>query len=326
MKTYLVRLFGLAEMKPVLLLVLLILSAFCLLVASIVLWIEPLCSKEDSYELIVQQTQPHWTKNYTKYSGHESGGSNENNKTTNPLVLANESQSKIQDDKIHGEKENKHWYYREWWKKFFCELKIGDFAIGFFTFCLVIVGGFQAYWMWRTLATADKALIAGERAFVFPKAFLFSFRPDKDGKKRYRFQVAWENSGDTPTKKMRTHVEVQLRDAEIPDNFDFRYETTKIARGIIGPKSSITSGEFPSEGITPEDMDAVMQGTKFLYIWGWVKYFDVLSDSTEHITRFFCFINPLGTPSNPGEKLENVHFTYPIQPRNNCSDDECENQ
>src|SRR5216683_1391784 len=48
-----------------------------------------------------------------------------------------------------------------WWQRFICEMKITDVIIGFFTYCLVVVGVFQAY---RTSHT----LMELERAYVFP--------------------------------------------------------------------------------------------------------------------------------------------------------------
>jgi hypothetical protein len=34
------------------------------------------------------------------------------------------------------------WYQRDWWVSFICDMKIGDVAIAYFTYCLVVVGVF----------------------------------------------------------------------------------------------------------------------------------------------------------------------------------------
>jgi hypothetical protein len=69
---------------------------------------------------------------------------------------------------------------------------------------------------------AHDAMIAGERAFVFPGKFNFWYRPIANGEKRYYFQLVWENCGDTPTKKLTTHIRFNLRDEQLPEDFDFR--------------------------------------------------------------------------------------------------------
>jgi hypothetical protein len=40
----------------------------------------------------------------------------------------------------------------------------------------------------------------------------------------------------------------------------------------------------------------VQQATLFLYLWGWVRYFDVFPDTKEHITRFCGVVMPVGDP------------------------------
>ncbi len=59
------------------------------------------------------------------------------------------------------------WYQRAWWEGFFCDLKISDVAIGYFTYCLVVVGAFQAFWMWRTANLAERSMLDLERAHLF---------------------------------------------------------------------------------------------------------------------------------------------------------------
>ena len=178
----------------------------------------------------------------------------------------------------------------------------------------------------RSADIDETALVAGERAFVFPGPISFQYRPVSAVENRYWFQPTWINSGDTPTKKMRTHIRFHLRDDVLPADFDFRYETNEVAPALIAPKSSILGPVVPSGGVTREDLLAVHQGTKFAYIWGWIKYFDVFPNTPEHITRYCYQIQVNGDPLSPGPDLKGVDFMYPIHLRNNCADEECDQE
>jgi len=171
---------------------------------------------------------------------------------------------------------------------------------------------------------AHDAMIAGERAFVFPGKFQFWYRPIANGEKRYYFQLFWDNCGDTPTKQLTSHVRFSLRDTQLPEDFDFRYETTEFGRAVIAPKSSVLGPVFPSDGIKPEDLQAVHTSTKFAYVWGWLKYHDVFENTPLHITRYCFQIIVNGNPIDPGPELKGVDFMYPIHPQNNCADEECD--
>jgi hypothetical protein len=171
---------------------------------------------------------------------------------------------------------------------------------------------------------ARDAMIAGERAFVFPGKFQFWYRPIANGEKRYYFQLSWENCGDTPTKQLTSHVRFSLRDNRLPEDFDFRYETTEFGRAVIAPKSSVLGPVFPSDGIMPEDLQAVHTSTKFAYVWGWLKYHDVFENTPLRITRYCFQIIVNGNPIDPGPELKGVDFMYPIHPQNNCADEECD--
>lgn len=170
---------------------------------------------------------------------------------------------------------------------------------------------------------SEASLIAGERAFVFTGPIGFQYRPASPVENRYWFQLTWDNSGDTPTKRLRTHIRFDLRDTPLPQDFDFRYETNEFAPAVIAPKSRMLSPIVPLAGVTPGDLLAVHQGAKFAYIWGWVKYFDVFPNTPEHITRFCYRIVVNGDPLSPGTDAKGVDFMYPLHPRNNCADEEC---
>jgi hypothetical protein len=62
------------------------------------------------------------------------------------LSKAENQKGKAED--AEGSNERPH---EAWWKKFFCDLKVSDVAISYFTFCLVVVGVFQALYLLKAL-------------------------------------------------------------------------------------------------------------------------------------------------------------------------------
>lgn len=74
--------------------------------------------------------------------------------------------------------------------------------------------------------------------------------------------------------------------------------------------------------------DIIQSGRKFLYLWGWVRYFDVFdtAEKDEHITRFCCQMVPGGDPvafnplANPPDGIKWDHISHAT---GNCADDEC---
>jgi hypothetical protein len=54
-----------------------------------------------------------------------------------------------------------------WWGKFFCDMKIGDAALVYFTYCLVVAGAFQAFYVLRTVQGAEQSMLILESAYVF---------------------------------------------------------------------------------------------------------------------------------------------------------------
>ena len=125
-------------------------------------WIRPLCSAESEnfYALQIQQLQPVRTEERAKRSAQQTRAPNENKKSTKESTAPTEIfKAKIEQKKAEEIQEGKNWYEYGWWKKFLCELKIGDVAIGFFTYCLVVVGAFT---MW----VVDKTAKRTERAYI----------------------------------------------------------------------------------------------------------------------------------------------------------------
>ncbi|HEY7246953.1 MAG TPA: hypothetical protein VH678_24025 [Xanthobacteraceae bacterium] len=202
---------------------------------------------------------------------------------------------------------------------------IATAAIAVFTIVLVWVTSRQA-------RLTKEALIADKRAFVFAKNIFPVWELDRQtGEYNWRFRPVWENSGDTPTKGMTLYVDCELRNTILPQGFDFTRTTIPAGPGMLGPRATSTGGaapHYPVAAITPTDIVDIQAGKKFLYLWGWVRYWDVFPKTPQHITRFCWQIMPLGNPKNynpaqvPGAP-ESLNFGYLHQSEGNCADEEC---
>jgi hypothetical protein len=195
----------------------------------------------------------------------------------------------------------------------------------------------QARGMKASIAASEKsadiarhAMIAGQRAFVFPVLLVPEWLiGDQPGHFNWQFRPMWRNSGDTPTKNMKMHSRYELRDTLLPDDFDFDYPTTDVGIALIPPKTEYAGGMAPAAPatITPSDIAAVQRGTKYMFFWGWAKYFDVFPETPARITRFCWQILPMGDPFafRPGapQTHQSLRFPYVYNRKGNCADDEC---
>jgi hypothetical protein len=152
-----------------------------------------------------------------------------------------------------------------------------------------------------------EALIADKRAFVSADGFKQEWVHDiaTDTYSR-RFRPHWKNTGSTPTKRLTTHVECEIRNTPLPDGYVFTATNAHIGRGVIPPQSDVYGGAAPLAAIQPQDLVAAQNLQRFIYLWGWTKYFDVFPNTPEHITHFCWYITVGGdpmtfVPNTPGQ-------------------------
>ncbi|HMK79985.1 MAG TPA: hypothetical protein VK438_10065 [Xanthobacteraceae bacterium] len=176
-----------------------------------------------------------------------------------------------------------------------------------------------------------QTLVSDKRAFVFAAGFTARWEPSErePGKYNWRFAINWQNSGETATRNLRLYSDCILMNSPITPNFDLisiRSDSPP-GPGMLGPKAGGVAGNaplLPQPAITPQDILDVQQGRRFLYLWGWARYNDVMPDTNPHITRFCWQILAHGDPiafdaSNPtGVQFYNAHLG-----RGNCADEEC---
>ena len=182
----------------------------------------------------------------------------------------------------------------------------------------------------RQAQLTREALIADKRAFVFPVDIVpqYDALDPVTGEHNWRFRPAWRNSGDTPSKNLALYVDCELRNTPLPIGHNF-IETRQPGNGLLPPNSTMNGGAAPfGNAITPQDILDVQANRKFLYLWGWARYYDVFPETPQHVTRFCWQIFSIGNPhafvpgqnpSQPGSLI----FTYIHFLQGNCADDEC---
>jgi hypothetical protein len=174
--------------------------------------------------------------------------------------------------------------------------------------------------------TAKLSMVASQRAYVHHNGMRWiSHRDITDGSTFWRLRPQWINSGNTPTRALHVYVKYELRDTLLPDSFGFVPTEPINAPAMLAPHSIIESGHY---NIEAEDLIAIREGKKFLYVWGLAKYRDVFPGTVEHITKFCVYAsNITGDPllqwnndTNPMEIL------FPHYQQYNCADEDCNDQ
>jgi hypothetical protein len=188
------------------------------------------------------------------------------------------------------------------------------------------------FWATRKQAQLTRmTLIADKRAFVFCPSFNQDYEPSQaiPGQFNWRFRPEWRNSGDTATNGLTCYSQCDLRNTPLPPGHNFQPNAgPPPATGLIGPKSSLWNAPAPFPpvpAITPQDIIDVQAGTKYLYLWGVVRYHDVFAGTQQHETRFCFQVNPFGNPliynpQAPAGQPGSLSFNYWLHSEGNSTD------
>jgi hypothetical protein len=201
------------------------------------------------------------------------------------------------------------------------------------TFVIAIFTGTLWVATTRQGELTEQTLVISRRSFVFPKNISPRWEIvgiPQNTAYNWRFVPIWENSGDTPTKDIIYYVDSEFINVPIPSGFNFNKLRYTPGTGLLAPKTQAPAGIAPHPTLaplSPQDVKDIIDRKKFLYIWGWVSYYDVFPGSKEHITRFCWQIAPVGDPfsyipAKPGQS-ESLRFDIILNKEGNCADDEC---
>lgn len=200
-----------------------------------------------------------------------------------------------------------------WWRVFACDIRVTDLALAGFALFLVLAGIFQGLWMLgalqateRSARIIDEALISAQRAYVFLREFRVNLtkNPLNEEIQTCTIQPIWENTGTTPTRNGRGHINWKYFDRSIPSDFDFAdfdelgnrilsYDAYRPL--IIGPKATTLA---PIISLEPSVLRQVRDLQGKLLIWGWAEYDEVFSEGKRHRTEFCYQLVVSGSPAS----------------------------
>jgi hypothetical protein len=142
---------------------------------------------------------------------------------------------------------------------------------------------------------------------------------------KWRLNIGMQNTGTTPTERATVRLHAEVRDSKFSADFVPQDEPTDITDpGNIAPHAAITSRSVPESAISTAELIQVRDHSKFLYVWGWSKYWDVFRDTNRHITKFFYQVEVYGDVEHAFEPGAFFRGKWLIQPTGNCTDDECD--
>lgn len=200
-----------------------------------------------------------------------------------------------------------------WRKRFVCDIRITDVALIGFAAFLLLATVFQGLWMLRAVRASDRTaslvnegLISAQRAYVFLREFQVAVtkNPLNDEIQTCTIQPIWENTGTTPTRNGRGHVNWKYFDRSVPADFDFAdfdelgnrilsYDAYKPL--IVGPRATALS---PIISMEPAILRQVRDLQGKLLIWGWAEFDEVFTDARRHRTEFAYLVVVSGSPAS----------------------------
>lgn len=203
-----------------------------------------------------------------------------------------------------------------WWARAQSILGI----IGFFgVLASLFFTGWAAITASRQVRLSRQALVQTDRAFVYVSEGILGavVNVKSDRVESWSTGVRWKNSGNTPTKYLRLFIRLSVQAQPLADDFDFPVAEVPDVHVMIAPDGTIDSAVLP---LTLEQMDGVLAGTQYLYVWGWAEYDDVFVGTPRHRTEF-CYRWTVGGNVRDPKK---VATRYNIHAQHNGADEECQ--
>jgi hypothetical protein len=150
--------------------------------------------------------------------------------------------------------------------------------------------------------TAERQL----RPYVTVRQFLQA--PAKDERQNvhgWLLQVAWQNSGTTPTRGFRYWAMLREFDGAIPDDFDFKPAGLKdFAGGELGSNGTVNS---PPLFVTQQQISRIQDGSRKALLLGQADYSD-MAGTVKRETRFCVELVLVNDPS--GANGSPFSFSY----------------
>ncbi len=205
----------------------------------------------------------------------------------------------------------------DWWLAAFTG------AVAFFTLFLVIanVGLYRAGG--RQLAHLDDTAKRQLRAYVTARdlsltlhrhpAQMGAHGPIEGRVHTYGFSAILQNGGQTPATNVAVNVRCERLRRSLLADFNFP-DGDLFGHGVIGPRGEMHS---PVIRIRENELEAIEPEFGW-YLWGWVEYDDIFSDTNRHRTELCFEIDRVRlTPTNE------LVIGFRPHPRFNAVDSNC---
>jgi hypothetical protein len=188
----------------------------------------------------------------------------------------------------------------------------------------VIASGAAAVYTYKQADIAEKALVIGQRAFVYLDRIEAKWVDTKTAIPGKVINVTFfiGNSGNTPTRDLRMVAGCYSLGPELPrEPFSaFKWDEKRIAHLVIAPHQVLA---YPACKLTEREIDP-LQSSPFIqrYFMGEILYFDIVSKPAEE--RVTQFVQELAI-HDFDSKIERLNYETLLAGLHNCSDDECKN-
>ena len=144
------------------------------------------------------------------------------------------------------------------------------------------------------------------RAYVTVRQFIQAPMKDERGLHGWLLHVAWQNTGQTPTRGFRYWAMLREFERAIPEDFEFTPSGLKdFAGGELGSSSSVNS---PPLFVSPQLISKLQDGSRKVLLLGQADYEDVIGSNTSHVTRFCVEVMLMNDPG--GANGSPFSFTY----------------
>ncbi len=187
---------------------------------------------------------------------------------------------------------------------------------------LTALGTGAAAWYTRQqwLVAQDSKRVAQDSEQRQTRAYVFlrDIRLERADEANWDLIPEWENTENSETVHMRSHINGAMSDIPLPDEFSFADISGRPdVPVLLDPRSvsNITFYQIATDCLTQFNRrDDVAK----YYLWGWARYNDTLTDQP-HQTRFCWDINRFVFSADD----RSARISYSLCNTGNCADGDC---
>jgi hypothetical protein len=142
-----------------------------------------------------------------------------------------------------------------------------------------------------------------------------------------------ENGGATPAKEVVSQVNCGVTDSGMPTDYVFRDQwcgdspapPQEQAALVIMPKQEVGTG--PAITINPTTLKAIVDHTKYFYLWGRITYRDVFKNTRKHVVQYcrtISYLSSMALTAKNGAQVSMIIGSCPNRTYD-CLDEGCKN-